>query len=156
MDHYISASQICDSLNITHVALWRRVKTGVFPSPVKLAERKIAFRESEVRAVVPDLQVTCAPAAAACAEGGAMTPKEKAAAKRRALAQATRFEHISGAFSGIVFRNETQTRTGLVEVIVLDKRGGDYRTIGTVEVKDDGHVVFRGAYLLDPSEIRRP
>jgi len=41
-------------------------------------------------------------------------------------------------------------------VIVLKKRGGDYHSIGTVEVKDDGRVVFRGAYLLRLSEIRRP
>jgi len=40
-----------------------------------------------------------------------MTRAEKAAAKRRALKQATKFEHISGAFSGIVLRDETQTRT---------------------------------------------
>ena len=50
MDRYLSRQQICHNLQISKQSLWRWCKTGMFPKPVKLGPRSIAWRESDVTA----------------------------------------------------------------------------------------------------------
>lgn len=48
---YVRQSQLIPSIvPISSATLWRKVKAGTFPAPVKLSERVTAWRVEDVRA----------------------------------------------------------------------------------------------------------
>ncbi len=47
---FVRQSAILPMLGFSATTLWRRVKKGTFPQPVKLSERVTAWRAEEVRA----------------------------------------------------------------------------------------------------------
>ena len=56
---YLRASQITgELLPISEATLWRWVRKGKFPKPVKLSERVTAWRAEDVRAWLDQQQVT--------------------------------------------------------------------------------------------------
>ena len=53
---YLRISQLIpDILPFSHATLWRKVKSGGFPKPIKLSERITAFRTEDVRAWLDNL-----------------------------------------------------------------------------------------------------
>lgn len=50
MQKYLSTAQVLQNLGVSKQTLWRWVRVGKFPAPVKLSERRIAWRERDVRA----------------------------------------------------------------------------------------------------------
>lgn len=50
-DGYIRQSQLCPGIvPFSQATLWRKVKSGKFPKPVKLSDRITAWRVQDVRA----------------------------------------------------------------------------------------------------------
>lgn len=47
---FIRAADLRPILSFSTSALWRRVRAGTFPQPVKLSERVTAWRAEDVRA----------------------------------------------------------------------------------------------------------
>lgn len=57
--NYLRASQIVGQiLPISEATLWRWVRKGKFPKPLKLSERVTAWRAEDVRAWLDQQQVT--------------------------------------------------------------------------------------------------
>ena len=50
MHNYLRWQTVLARLGVSHVTLWRWVKAGQFPQPVKLSPRCTAFREEDVAA----------------------------------------------------------------------------------------------------------
>ena len=48
-DHLIRSARLAPSLGIGRTTLWRWVKEGVFPAPVKLSDRVTVWRVGDVR-----------------------------------------------------------------------------------------------------------
>ena len=48
-DHLIRSARLAPSLGIGRTTLWRWVKEGVFPAPVRLSGRVTAWRVGDVR-----------------------------------------------------------------------------------------------------------
>ena len=48
MHNYLRWQTVLARLGVSHVTLWRWVKDGHFPKPVKLSPRCTAFREDDV------------------------------------------------------------------------------------------------------------
>ena len=49
MERYVTLPQVCENLQTSRQSIWRWVREGTFPAPVKLGERKVAWRESDLR-----------------------------------------------------------------------------------------------------------
>ncbi len=45
---YTRARAICSKYPISHASLWRKVKAGTFPKPVKLSEGITAWKNSDL------------------------------------------------------------------------------------------------------------
>ncbi len=46
---FVRQTQVLQVVPFSHATLWRRVKSGDFPQPVKLSDRVTAWRAEEVR-----------------------------------------------------------------------------------------------------------
>ena len=44
----ISGSAVSDRTSLSRTTLWRKVKAGEFPAPVRLTTHRVAWREDEV------------------------------------------------------------------------------------------------------------
>jgi prophage regulatory protein len=49
-----------DRTTLDRITIWRKVRDGSFPQPIKISERRIAWREADVEAWI----TSCAPPAA--------------------------------------------------------------------------------------------
>jgi predicted DNA-binding transcriptional regulator AlpA len=46
---FVRERELLEIIPFSHATLWRKVKTGEFPAPVKLSDRITAWRADEVR-----------------------------------------------------------------------------------------------------------
>lgn len=49
-DRFLAPKLVAELTSLHRTTIYRKVEAGEFPAPVKLGERRIAFKESEVRA----------------------------------------------------------------------------------------------------------
>ena len=62
----LSAKQVCAFMGCSRTTLWRKVRDGKFPAPVKTGENSSRFYEDEIAKVQADLpRVSYAPKAEA-------------------------------------------------------------------------------------------
>ncbi len=47
----LSSAQVCDLMGFSRSTLWKRIRAGKFPSPVKTGENSTRFYEDEVAKV---------------------------------------------------------------------------------------------------------
>jgi prophage regulatory protein len=52
----LKQSAVEDLTSLDRVTIWRRVRDGSFPRPLKISTNRVAWRESEVRAWVASLE----------------------------------------------------------------------------------------------------
>ncbi len=62
----LSAKQVCALMSFSRTTLWRKVRDGKFPAPVKTGENSSRFYEDEIAEIQADLpRVRYAPPASA-------------------------------------------------------------------------------------------
>ncbi|MGA0601775.1 helix-turn-helix transcriptional regulator [Caulobacter sp. KR2-114] len=49
-DRYLSTSAIVAKTSLSRITIWRLVKAGDFPPPIKLSSGRVAYSEAEVNA----------------------------------------------------------------------------------------------------------
>ena len=49
MNRYLGWREVVRHLGISRTTLWRWLRTGQFPTPVRLGPGRVAFRESDIR-----------------------------------------------------------------------------------------------------------
>lgn len=49
-DRFLAPKRVAEMTSLHRTTIYRKVERGEFPAPVRLGERRIAFKESEVRA----------------------------------------------------------------------------------------------------------
>lgn len=54
-DRLLDAKSVMECTTISRTELWRRVKEGEFPAPVKLGTQRIAWRASDVADFIASL-----------------------------------------------------------------------------------------------------
>ncbi len=54
-DRLLNAKSVMEFTTYSRTELWRQVQSGRFPSPVKLGERRIAWRASDVAGFIDGL-----------------------------------------------------------------------------------------------------
>lgn len=57
MEKLLSSRQVCEILSFSPVTLWRHVKKGACPPPLKFPNGQNRWPESEIRELVESLQV---------------------------------------------------------------------------------------------------
>ena len=57
MDKLLSSRQVCEILSFSPVTLWRHVKKGACPPPLKLAGGQNRWPESEIRTLIESLPI---------------------------------------------------------------------------------------------------
>ena len=50
MERLIPTAEVCESEGCSPVTLWRWVKAGTFPAPIKTGPNSVRFRQSEIEA----------------------------------------------------------------------------------------------------------
>lgn len=50
LEKLIPISDVSASTSLSRVSIWRAVRKGIFPAPVKVTERRVAWPESSVQA----------------------------------------------------------------------------------------------------------
>ena len=48
-DRLLSPGSVAELTSLHRTSIYRKVRAGQFPKPVRISERRIGFRESEVR-----------------------------------------------------------------------------------------------------------
>lgn len=49
-ERFISPNMVADLTSLHRASIYRKVAEGQFPRPIRISDRRIAFKESEVRA----------------------------------------------------------------------------------------------------------
>jgi prophage regulatory protein len=49
-DRFLSPNRVAELTSLHRASIYRKVAAGEFPAPIRVSERRIAFKESEVRA----------------------------------------------------------------------------------------------------------
>lgn len=49
-ERFLSPNRVAELTSLHRASIYRKVATGDFPAPIRVSERRIAFKESEVRA----------------------------------------------------------------------------------------------------------
>lgn len=50
MERLFTSAEVCASEGCSPVTLWRWVKAGIYPAPIKTGPNSVRFRESEIEA----------------------------------------------------------------------------------------------------------
>jgi len=48
MEKLIGVKEICEKLGLSRTTIWKLRSKGIFPKPVRISERRIAWQESTV------------------------------------------------------------------------------------------------------------
>lgn len=49
-ERFLSPNKVAELTSLHRTSIYRKVAAGEFPAPIRLSERRVAFKESEVRA----------------------------------------------------------------------------------------------------------
>ena len=48
MSKILRMPDVLDKVGVSRTTIWRQVKAGIFPSPIRLSARSVGWRENEV------------------------------------------------------------------------------------------------------------
>jgi len=57
MDKFYRIAEVTSLVGVSEPTIWRRVKDGSFPAPVRVSKRAVAWRQSDLREWADNLQV---------------------------------------------------------------------------------------------------
>lgn len=55
-DRILTTGEVLDLLPYSKVHLWRMVRAGTFPAPLQLSERRVGWREADIKAWIDNRQ----------------------------------------------------------------------------------------------------
>lgn len=61
-DRFLAPKRVAELTSLHRTTIYRKVEAGQFPPPVRLGERRIAFRESDIRAWMEARETVAVPA----------------------------------------------------------------------------------------------
>jgi prophage regulatory protein len=59
-DRFLSPNDVAELTSLHRASIYRKVAAGQFPAPIRISERRIAFKESEVRGWMEDREKVAA------------------------------------------------------------------------------------------------
>lgn len=59
-ERFLSPNKVAELTSLHRTSIYRKVAAGLFPAPVRISTRRIAFKETEVRAWMDGLEKAAA------------------------------------------------------------------------------------------------